>query len=98
MGTEHAQYFEVHPVKAYYVLGRNSRGAIEIFDSAAEQAESGTWSIKIPLVKKKITLTASTFITIMPALRSTRRPVSHTKGSSSELPSLIQLNSPTALA
>ena len=42
MDTEHAQYFEIHPVKAYYVLGRNGRGAIEIFDSAAEQAESGT--------------------------------------------------------
>lgn len=42
MDTEHAQYFEIHPVKAYYVLGRNGRGAIELFDSAAEQAESGT--------------------------------------------------------
>jgi hypothetical protein len=42
MDTEHAQYFEIHPVKAYYVLGRNGRGAFEVFDSAAEQAESGT--------------------------------------------------------
>lgn len=42
MDTEHAQYFEIHPVRAYYVLGRNGRGAIEFFDSAAEQAESGT--------------------------------------------------------
>jgi hypothetical protein len=43
MDTEHAQYFEIHPVKAYYVLGRNARsGAIDLFDSAAEQAESGT--------------------------------------------------------
>jgi hypothetical protein len=42
MDTEHAQYFEIHPVKAYYVLGRNGRGAIQIFDSAAEQAKSRT--------------------------------------------------------
>jgi hypothetical protein len=35
MDTEHTQYFEIHPVKAYYILGRNGRGAIEIFDSAA---------------------------------------------------------------
>lgn len=43
MDTEHAQYFEIHPVRAYYVLGRNGRsGAIDLFDSAAEQAKSGT--------------------------------------------------------
>lgn len=43
MDTEHAQYFEIHPVKAYYVLGRNARsGAIDLFDSAADQRESGT--------------------------------------------------------
>ena len=42
MDTEHAQYFEIHPVKAYYVLGRNGRGAIEFFDSATDQAASGT--------------------------------------------------------
>jgi len=43
MDTEHGQYFEIHAVKAYYVLGRNARsGAIDLFDSAAEQAESGT--------------------------------------------------------
>jgi hypothetical protein len=43
MDTEHAQYFEIHPVKAYYVLGRNARsGAIDLFDSNAEQVESGT--------------------------------------------------------
>ena len=43
MDTEHAQYFEIHPVKAYYVLGRNARsGAIELFDSSADQRESGT--------------------------------------------------------
>ena len=43
MDTEHAQYFEIHPVKAYYVLGRNARsGEIDIFDSSAEQSESGT--------------------------------------------------------
>jgi hypothetical protein len=43
MDTEHAQYFEIHPVKAYYVLGRNGRtGEIDLFDSAADQRESGT--------------------------------------------------------
>lgn len=43
MDTEHAQYFEIHPVKAYYVLGRNGRsGAIDLFDSAADQQQSGT--------------------------------------------------------
>lgn len=43
MDTEHAQYFEIHPVKAYYVLGRNARsGEIDVFDSSAEQSESGT--------------------------------------------------------
>jgi hypothetical protein len=41
MDTEHAPYFEIHPVKAY-MLGRNGRGGIDIFNSAAEQAESGT--------------------------------------------------------
>jgi hypothetical protein len=43
MDTEHAQYFEIHPVNAYYILGRNARsGAIDLFDSAADQRESGT--------------------------------------------------------
>lgn len=43
MDTEHAQYFEIHPVKAYYILGRNGRsGAIDLFDSAADQRESDT--------------------------------------------------------
>ena len=43
MDTEHAQYFEIHPVKAYYVLGRNGRsGEVDLFDSAAEQRASGT--------------------------------------------------------
>jgi hypothetical protein len=42
MDTEHAQYFEIHPVKAYYVLGRNGRGEIDLFDSAADQQASGT--------------------------------------------------------
>ena len=42
MDTEHAQYFEIHPVKAYYILGRHARsGAIDLFDSAADQRESG---------------------------------------------------------
>jgi hypothetical protein len=43
MDTEHAQYFEIHPVKAYYVLGRNGRsGEIDLFDSSADQQQSGT--------------------------------------------------------
>jgi hypothetical protein len=42
MDTEHTQYFEIHPVEAYYVVARNGRGAIELFDSAAEQIESGS--------------------------------------------------------
>lgn len=43
MDTEHAQYLEIHPVKAYYVLGRNARsGEIDLFDSSADQRESGT--------------------------------------------------------
>lgn len=42
MDTEHTQYFEVHPVKAYYVLGRNGLGEFDLFDSAAEQQASGT--------------------------------------------------------
>ena len=43
MDTEHAQYFEIHPVKAYYVLGRNGRsGEIDLFESSADQRESGT--------------------------------------------------------
>ncbi len=43
MDTEHAQYLEIHPVKAYYVLARNARsGAVDLFDSSAEQQESGT--------------------------------------------------------
>jgi hypothetical protein len=43
MDTEHAQYFEIHPVSAYYILGRQARsGAIDLFDSSAEQRESAT--------------------------------------------------------
>jgi hypothetical protein len=43
MDTEHSQYFEIHPVKAYYVLGRNGRsGAVDLFDSATDQRESST--------------------------------------------------------
>lgn len=43
MDTEHAQYFEIHPVKAYYVLARNARsGEIDLFESSAEQEASGT--------------------------------------------------------
>ncbi len=43
MDTEHAQYFEIHAVQAYYILGRNARsGEIDLFDSAADQQESGT--------------------------------------------------------
>lgn len=42
MDTEHAQYLEIHPVKAYYVLGRNGRGEFDLFDSAADQQASGT--------------------------------------------------------
>ncbi|MEJ2273077.1 MAG: hypothetical protein P8Y01_00630 [Woeseiaceae bacterium] len=42
MDTEHAQYFEIHPVKAYFVLGRNARsGEIDPFDSNAEVVKSG---------------------------------------------------------
>ena len=43
MDTEHAQYFEIHPVKAYYILGRNGRsGEIDLFDSSGEQRKSDT--------------------------------------------------------
>jgi len=51
MDTEHAQYFEIHPVKAYYILGRNARsGDIDLFDSAADQRKSGTERLHNALV------------------------------------------------
>lgn len=40
MDTEHAQYFEIHPVTAYYVLGRNGRGEIERFDSSSDREQA----------------------------------------------------------
>jgi hypothetical protein len=42
MDTEHSQYFEIHPVKAYYIIGRNGRGEVDLFDSTEEQEKSGT--------------------------------------------------------
>ncbi|MDH5573175.1 MAG: hypothetical protein OEY89_15545, partial [Gammaproteobacteria bacterium] len=42
MDTEHAQYFEIHPVKAFYVLGRDASGNIEIFDSPPIHPLTGT--------------------------------------------------------
>lgn len=42
MDTEHAQYFEVHPVKAYYIMGRNGRtGNIDPFDTNKDLESSG---------------------------------------------------------
>lgn len=42
MDTEHAQYFEIHPVKAYYILARNGRtGSIDPFDSKNDRESSG---------------------------------------------------------
>ncbi len=37
MDTEHGQHFEIHPVKAYYVIGRNSTtGELEGADSSSD--------------------------------------------------------------
>ncbi len=42
MDTEHAQYFEIHPVKAYYIMGRDGMsGALDPFDTAEELGKSG---------------------------------------------------------
>jgi hypothetical protein len=54
MDTEHSQYFEIHPVKAYYIIGRNGRGEVEIFDSAEEQEKSGTERLHNGVVDQRL--------------------------------------------
>lgn len=42
MDTEHGQYFEIHPVKAYFVMSRDGlSNSIQLVDSAAERKERG---------------------------------------------------------
>lgn len=42
MDTEHSQRFEIHPVKAYYVLGKDPKSEIaELFDSAEDMEKAG---------------------------------------------------------
>jgi hypothetical protein len=54
MDTEHAQYFEIHPVKAYYVIGRNGRGEVEVFDSTEEQEKSGAERLHNGVVDQRL--------------------------------------------
>jgi hypothetical protein len=54
MDTEHSQYFEIHPVKAYYIIGRNGRGEVEIFDSTEEQEKSGTERLHNGVVDQRL--------------------------------------------
>jgi hypothetical protein len=42
MDTEHGQYFEIHPVKAYFVMARDGlSNSVQLVDSAAERKERG---------------------------------------------------------
>jgi len=42
MDTEHGQYFEVHPVVAYYIMARDGlSSSVQLVDSAAERKERG---------------------------------------------------------
>ncbi len=42
MDTEHTQRFEIHPVKAYYIIGQEKvTGATDLFDSAEEREKAG---------------------------------------------------------
>ena len=42
MDTEHSQRFEIHPVKAYYILGKNPKTEeLGLFDTAAELEKQG---------------------------------------------------------
>jgi hypothetical protein len=54
MDTEHSQYFEIHPVKAYYIIGRNGRGEVEIFDTAEDQEKSGTERLHNGVVDQRL--------------------------------------------
>lgn len=54
MDTEHAQYLEIHPVKAYYIIGRNGRGEVDIFDSTEEQEKSGTERLHNGVVDQRL--------------------------------------------
>lgn len=55
MDTEHAQYFEIHPVKAYYIIGRNgSNNEIGLFDSKEEQEKSKAERLHNGLVDSKL--------------------------------------------
>jgi hypothetical protein len=54
MDTEHAQYLEIHPVKAYYIIGRNGRGEIDLFDTTEEQQQSGTERLHNGIVDERL--------------------------------------------
>lgn len=54
MDTEHAQYLEIHPVKAYYIIGRNGRGEIDLFDTTEDQQQSGTERMHNGIVDQKL--------------------------------------------
>jgi hypothetical protein len=55
MDTEHTQYLEIHPVKAYYVLARDpNRNGIELLDSHVELEESGLESLNNTMINKSL--------------------------------------------
>ncbi|HEV3408911.1 MAG TPA: hypothetical protein VG095_01350 [Chthoniobacterales bacterium] len=54
MDTEHAQYLEIHPVKAYYIIGRNGRSEVEVFDTSEEQQQSGTERLHNGIVDQRM--------------------------------------------
>lgn len=42
MDTEHSQYFEIHPVKAYYIVGKEKeKESAELFESEEERIKNG---------------------------------------------------------
>lgn len=52
MDTEHAQYFEIHPVQAYYVIGRDADGFNE-FDSDEELDKAGAGRLDNSLIDER---------------------------------------------
>lgn len=55
MDTEHGQYFEIHPVRAYYIMGRNSRtGDLELSDSSEERAKKGLDKVTNDMITEEL--------------------------------------------
>ena len=83
MDTEHAQYFEIHPVQAYYVIGRDADGGLDPFDSAKELEEAGSGRLDNSMID-------------LAARDEICRLV--TEGEEGELPPVIEKTGPTLLS